>query len=108
MVRVLSVFPAAIRARSYAARRTCKKGLRPPFCANSGTVPFFALAAAAEGGEPAADDEPGDRGADDRLLLMTAQVAAPVGRQLDLAAQAVHGGDELLAVLLDRVADLFR
>src|SRR3954469_15026938 len=91
IVRVPSGLLAAIRDRTYGRGRT-----------------RWLAAAAAEGREATADDEPGDRGADDRFLLVAAQVPAPVGRQLDLAAQPVDRADEMLAVLLDRLPDLLR
>src|SRR3954447_11198849 len=88
--------------RPSAAEATARAGR-----GKTGTVPGSS-APAAEHGEATADDEPGHGGADDRLLLVAAQVAAPVGRQLDLAAEAVDGRDEALAVVLDRLPDLLR
>src|SRR3954465_6166796 len=69
-----------------------------------------ALAPAAEepadGGDPAADDEAGHGRADDDLLLVLHELAAPVGQDRDLVAQALDRCAELLAVGLDRGADL--
>src|SRR4051794_32438286 len=66
-----------------------------------------ALAAATdEGGNPAADHEPGDGGADDRVALVTSQLRAPVGQFLDLRLEVVHRERQLAAGLLDRGPDL--
>ena len=46
---------------------------------------------AGEGGDPAADDEARDGRADDHLALVRPQLAAPVGRLGDLAAQRLDG-----------------
>ena len=59
-----------------------------------------------EGGDPAAEHEPGDSGADQHLALMGAHLGAPVGELGHLDAQLLQRGAELLAVLLDRGADL--
>ena len=48
------------------------------------------------------------RAFDRRRLLMLAQLPAPVGQLDDLAAQLLDGHAELLAVALDRLADLLR
>src|SRR4051812_16435837 len=61
-----------------------------------------------EAGDAAADHEPGDRGTDEDLLLVRADLLAPVGELGDLVAQALDGLAELDAVGLDRRADLFR
>ena len=58
--------------------------------------------------DPAAEHEARDGGADQDLLLVVAQVLAPVGDLGDLAAQALDGQAELGAVGLDRAPDLLR
>ena len=57
---------------------------------------------------PPPTTKPGDGRADDHLALVRAQLAAPVGRLRDLAAQLLDGDAELGAVGLDRAPDLLR
>ena len=59
-------------------------------------------------GDPAAEHEARDGGADDHLALVGAQLRAPVGRLGDLAAQLLDRDAELGAVGLDRAPDLLR
>ena len=58
--------------------------------------------------DPAAEHEARDGGADHHLLLVVAQVLAPVGDLGDLAAQLLDREAELGAVGLDRAPDLLR
>src|SRR6185312_5987735 len=57
-------------------------------------------------GDAAADHEAGDRGGDQRLSSVLAELAAPVRQRDDLGAQRLDRAAELDAVLLDRGADL--
>src|SRR4051794_33364161 len=56
--------------------------------------------------DAAADDEAGDRGADEHLLLVRGDLLAPVGDLGHLAAQAGQRVRQLHPVGLDRGADL--
>src|SRR5881409_1385853 len=80
---------AAIAGRGYVRRRT----------------PAVLAAAAEEAGgpgDPAADHEAGDGGADEHLALVALDLLAPVRQLGDLAAQAVQRVREVPAVRLDR------
>src|SRR5690606_8574923 len=74
-------------------------------------LPAAALAApqeAGDPGDPAADHEARDRGADEDLALVLDDVRAPVGDAVDLAAQAADRLAQLDPVLLDVAPDLLR
>ena len=70
------------------------------------------MSATASGGgaksEQAADDEADDRGAGDELVLVGADLRAPVGQLVDPAAQRVDRARELGALGDDVGADLLR
>jgi ketosteroid isomerase-like protein len=55
----------------------------------------------AQGGDPTADDEPGDCRGDHRLLAVAPKLRPPVGELHDLAAKPLQRSPQLLAVLLD-------
>src|SRR5215210_4412588 len=67
-----------------------------------------ALEDAGDPGDAAADHEPGDGGADQHLLLVALDLAAPVAGDGQLAAQPAQRMGQVVAVGLDRGADLVR
>src|SRR5437588_13051355 len=60
----------------------------------------------AERRDPAAEHEPGDASADQHLGLVASDLATPVGQHDDLTPKLLERGAELLAIGLDREADL--
>src|SRR3954453_18604269 len=68
--------------------------------------PLPAAEEAADGGDPAAQHEPGDRRADHHVALVAHDVLAPVRGLGELGAQVLERAAELLAVGLDGGADL--
>ena len=105
-VRVGRRLRAAVRAapesrrKTYRRSATSRRTQQTSFGAVSGP-----LAAAAQH-HPGADGEADDRGADDQLAAVLADLAAPVGELGDLAAKGDDRMRELVPLALDVVADL--
>ena len=98
------------------ARRGARRGARqrprsPDVAGAAGRVVSVVPAAAHQAGErgdPAAEHEARDGGADQHLLAVLVELLAPVGDLGHLGAQALDGDAELGAVGLDRAPDLLR